>query len=364
MIRALVEQLNRDSAFARITNNPAAQFGSGSRQYLGASLLPEVKKKANKYTENGIKYRTLVANDGTRYSPVQKKGGVIVGSFDVELGNSDIGSEFTGEEYDTLLDMLASAGQGVQSPEAIRQLLNWADTTINLPLKELNEKQRWEAIVDAEVIRKGDNKYEETVTLSNPTGHRISAADPWSDDDTDPYIEIMDMVDFLTGKGYFISRIFGGRTVSSKLSVNAKIRQRVGRISIASGTVTGLAGRASKAELDTLFSQDGLPPIEEYNLQYRTQDATGYFLKRDVLVFACTTGRDIELDFGDEEFIPMRDTLGYTGIGRPQGSTTQEVRTVITPYENKPMRIEGEGWQTSFPVITEPEAIGVIKDIT
>jgi hypothetical protein len=31
--------------------------------------------------------------------------------------------------------------------------------------------------------------------------------------------------------------------------------------------------------------------------------------------------------------------------------------------EDKPPRIEAQGWQTSLPVITEPEAIGVLTGI-
>lgn len=359
----LVERMKRDGNFKRVVNNPRAQMGTRAKSYLGATLLPEVKKKQNKYTERGLKYRTIIAKAGTRYSPVQIQGGNITGSFDVELGHSDTGNRFTGEEYDTLLDMLADAGDGEESPEAVRTMLDWADTTLNLPLVEFNELQRWQAIVDSLVSCKGDNGYIEEVELLNPTGHRVAAADLWSDDTHDPYDDIMAGIDFMHGKGYEISRIISGRTVLSKLTNNEKIRNRVGRISVMSGVVTGQPARVEQDKLNQYWSQDGIPPAEEYNLQYFTNTSSGYFLPRDVFVMVATTGRDVELDFGDDEFIPLRDTLGYTGIGRPQGQTAPGRHTVVNAYDNKPIRVEGEAWQCSFPVITEPEAIYVITGI-
>ena len=33
-------------------------------------------------------------------------------------------------------------------------------------------------------------------------------------------------------------------------------------------------------------------------------------------------------------------------------------------FESKPPRIEAEGWQTSLPVVTDPEAVAVIESIS
>jgi hypothetical protein len=364
-IAALVEQMNRDGAFKKIINNPLAQLGRKPKRYLGAELLPEKDVPANKYTEQGIKYRSIIANSGTRYGPSQLKGGVITGSFDVSLGESDIASQFTGPEYDTLLDLLSRAGQGPAPQEAVRNLLQWVDVTVNVPLVELLEKQRWDAIVSAQVVRVGDNKYTETVNYSNPTGHRVAAGGVWSNNAYDPYTDIMNQMDFMVGKGYEVNRIFASRTVISKLAMNTLIRTRVGRISIASGTVLGLAGRASIDEINALFSQDGLPPIEEYNLTYNTDTSFGRFLPTTVFVMVGTTGRDVAIDLGTAEPIPLRDTLGYTAIGRAQGQTVPG-RHLVDPryYDTKPVRVECEGWQTAAPVITEPEAISVITGIS
>src|SRR4051794_1173403 len=96
----LVKTAMADGTFATIAGNQAAQFGPPSRQYLGATLLPEKQVAKNIFRETGVRYRTIIANDGTRYSPAQKKSGELIGSMLVELGHSDIAREITAEDYD------------------------------------------------------------------------------------------------------------------------------------------------------------------------------------------------------------------------------------------------------------------------
>src|SRR5689334_11140946 len=97
-IKTLIERMLRDQDFARVLNNPMSQFGPAARPLLGASLLPERTVRQNEYVEQAIRYRSPVANDGTRYSPVQKKRGMLTGSMTVMLGHSDIGSELTSND--------------------------------------------------------------------------------------------------------------------------------------------------------------------------------------------------------------------------------------------------------------------------
>lgn len=366
-IRALVEQMIQDGAFNQVINNPLAQFGTEGRRYLGAELLPEQPRTQNEYREDGIKYRTIVANDGTRYSPVQIKEGTIMGSFLVELGESDIGSELKAAQYDAFIRLLSKMDGGGSRPsmEAVAEMTRWADTTLMAPLVEKNERMRWEAIVDAKITRTGDDNYEDIVNLSDPNGHRVTAAAAWSNDATDPYEDIMAGVEHLASKGFTVNRIVTSSAVRAKLALNEKIRTRVGSISIASGTVVGLSGRASLAAMSAMLGDDGLPPIDLYDLQYRTQNGTGYFLKRDVFVLVASTMRDERIDLGDDDPVVLSNTLGYTGIGVPAGQTDPGRVVKVRPMpDSKPPRIEGEAWQTSLPVIAEPEAIYVIKGIT
>src|SRR5438128_1524398 len=96
----LLEKARTGGEFQRIMTNPLAQFGRPKKPFLGLQLMPERLVNENMFTEEKINYRTVVANDATKYSPVQIKGSVKVGSFDVKLRSSDIGSEFKAHEYD------------------------------------------------------------------------------------------------------------------------------------------------------------------------------------------------------------------------------------------------------------------------
>lgn len=358
-IATLLNEMRESGYFESIARNPLAQFGRRARRYIGAELLPERLVEENAYREEQIRYRTVVANAGTRYSPAQKKGADLVGSFLVELANGDIAREFSGRDYDALLRVLMRN----DSMEAMASLTRWFDTTVNLALVEAMEVWRWQAIVSAAVSLTGDNAYAETVDYSNPAGHRAAQSANWSTDSTDVFEDIFNMADVLSGKGYTVNRIITSRTVLSKMAGNATVRSRVGVAVVnSSGQIEAASGRASLAAINGALQSDGLPPIELYDLQYRTQTGTGYFLPRSVFVLVCTTGRDEVIDLGDEERTVL-DTLGYAAIGRAAGQSQPGRVLRAELMEDKPPRIEAEGWFAGLPVITEPEAIGVINNI-
>lgn len=359
-LATLIADMQRDGSIATIASNPAAQFGRTGRTYLGASLLPERMVPENAYREESIRYRTVIANDGTRYSPTQLKEGDLLGSFLVELGESDIAREFTGQHYDALLRLLGTN----QTMEAAAAVTRWLDTTVNLALVEKNEVQRWQALVDASVVRAGDNAYSETVAYSNPAGHRAAQSAAWSTDTTDIFGDIFTMADLLASKGYTVNRMITSRNVLSIMAGNNTVKTRTGIAVVnTSGQITSAVGRATADAINGILQADGLPPIEQYNLQYRTQTGDEYFLKRDVFVLIATTGQDQTLDFGDsEELFP--NTLGYTAIGRPAGQSGPGRVINAFPKEDKPPRIEAEGYMTSLPVVLNPEAICVITGIT
>lgn len=362
-LKALLQILEAQGDFHRIANNPLAQFGTPTRTYLGASLLPERRVPQNAFREGGIKYRTVVANDGTRYSPVQKKGTELGGSFLVELGEADIGREFSSQEYDTLLEIL---GRGTDMQAALR-IIDWADVTLVRAMVEHNERQRWQAIDLAQVTRKGDNGYLENVPYSNPAGHRVNASVVWSNDANDPLdSDILPMVDMLAGKGFAVNRIITSRAVMNILAGNAKMQARVGSTIINIGGQLGIAAQRATAEaLVRIFGANNLPAPEAYDLQYRTQTGTGRFKAVNAMTFICTTGQEEVIDPGDLEPIPpIQDTLGYHAVGRAAGQSRSGRVIRLEAFSNKPPRIEGEGWETELPVITEPEAIGVIGSIS
>jgi hypothetical protein len=361
-IASLVNTLMEDGTVRTLALNAAAQFGLVPRRYIGAELLPERTVTENAYREDAIRYRTIIANSGTRYSPTQKKGGDLIGSFLVELGNSDIARELSARDYDALITML----QNNPTMEGAATLLRFADRTLNLALVEYNEKQRWDAIVSASVVRTGDNAYSETVAYANPANHRAAAAGTWSSDAYDPFTDILAMADLLEGKGYTVGRIITSRTVLSILAGNDKVKTRTGVATInTSGQIAATPGRASSTAIDMALGRDGLPPIETYDLLYHTQAGSARFLPSTVFVMVATTGRDETIELSDTaQNLTLTDTIGYTAIGRAAGQSAPGRVIRMVAQEDKPPRVEGEAWQTSLPVITDPESIAVINTIS
>jgi hypothetical protein len=324
----------------------------------------------NEYTEEGIRYRTVMANAGTRYSPVQIKKGVITGAMRVTLGHSDIGSEFSAQDYDALIRTLeksSAAGANFNRPgmETIAgQLGAWVEKTINQPLLAHNELNRVNALVLAQVTLTGDNGYREVVNIPNPSGSRVTAGGTWTNNTYDPWADIIARMNYLAKKGYRLARIITSTDVLTILRNNDKVKARAGVVSIVSGVVTGMPGAVTMERLNQLAQADGLPPFEPYDRTYFTQTSYGYFLQRDAMLFIAATGRDERIERGDVEPVVVGDTLGYTAVGRAAGQSGPGRVVKVRPEpDSKPPRIEGEGWQASFPVISDPEAFTGITGI-
>lgn len=367
-LRELIELMITDNVFIKILNNPLAQFGPRARNYLGANLLPEKIVPVNIFKEEYIMYRSNIANAGTRYSPPQLKGNNLVGEMLVELAESDIASEFSSADYDALLrilERLEAVSQLAQvPPEALASLIRFVDATINIPLVEFNEYMRWQAICNASVLLQGDGGFSETVQYSNPPGHRVVLGSQWSNPNYDPYPDIVAGYRLLTQLGYQISAQYCGLDVLMILLGNPKILQRLGYTAIISGNVIGQPGMASIDTLNMRLAQDHMPPIQTYDLQYRMQIGTQYFFPRGTFVQVCTTGRDMDIDRGDGAPFILPDVLGYLAVGRP-ANRNYPGRAVVVEYNDKkgaPMKCQG--WQTSLPVIFNPEALYVISGIS
>ena len=114
---------------------------------------------------------------------------------------------------------------------------------------------------------------------------------------------------------------------------------------------------------NALLANEGLPAIETYDLQFATPTVTQFFLPRNAMLMVAGTDRNESIDLGDT-IETVEGTIGYLAIGRAAGQPTPGRAAYIQHMENKPPRVEGEVWQTSGPVISEPEALYVIKSIT
>jgi hypothetical protein len=359
-LNTLIARLRENETLPRIGRRPLAQFGTAQRRYIGAEILPERLVAENAFRDDNVRYRTVIANSGSRYSPVQLKRGVLVGSALIELGDSDIGSELSSADYDTLLYLLANNA----TMDAEAQIINFLDITVNRALIEYNEAQRWQALVERSVVRRGDNGYEEIVTLPQPAGHILTVVTPWDDPSVDPFDEINAAAQILRDKGYEPQRIITRSQVTSAMSANPNVKTRTGRVTIDNtGTLVGLGGRTTIAEINAQMGADNMPPIETYDARYQTQTGSAPFLEDEAMVIVGRSERTEEIRLDNNEVELLENTLGYVGVGRAAGQPGPGRVILAEHMERKPPRIEAEGWQTSFPVVQDPEAFVSIRGI-
>ncbi|MFN6475245.1 hypothetical protein [Nostoc sp. DedQUE07] len=368
-VGALLERLKAENVLIDTVNYPRLQFGPRTRRYYFSELLPERNVTRNEYREEEISYKTIMPNSGTRYSPVVIKGGARVGSFLVELGESDIGSEFTGQAFDNLIEKLGqNTVESMQQAE--EQIVNFTDRTIGRALAEYREKQRADAIVKAQIVRKGANNYQEIVDIPNPAGHRVtipsgSVGSPtgWYNDSYDPIEDIIGKINWLkTEKGLIATRCVTSTKLKMRMAMLPKVQAYGGGITIIQGSLTGTGPNGTSSVVDLAFAKNEIPRCDTYDLRFFNGDGSSErFMDENAFVILCETGRDQTIDLGDEEPIPLYNTLGYTAIGRPVGEAKPGVTNRATYKDDKPPRIEMQGWQTILPVIQDPEAIAVLN---
>lgn len=345
-LRQLIEQLTAAGAFNRAANLPGLTLGLAGRQYLGATLLPVRTVPNNTFRDSSIAYRTVMANTGTRYSPVVLEKGAMVGSMLVELGELDIGSTFTAEEYDALVQMLGAG----RSMEAQAEVLNWAARTLALPIQERLEKQRWEALDDARVVRIGANGYEEIVEYPNPAGHRIDAGS-LTDPDVDPIEAMLAQQQLLASKGYRVSRAITSQRVAGLIARHPKVRSAIGGI----GNTTPV--RVTREIVNGYLQDNGLPVLETYDLSTRNRDgSTVRFKRENALTLVAETGRDASVDLPDG-IQTFTNTLGYAAIGRAAGQPAPGIVTQVEYLNKKPVGLYGESYATGGVVVADPEAV-------
>ena len=372
-IYAVVEELIEDSAFDAVTRNPFSQFGPGERTYVGAQILPEMEVEDLKYEETDIRYQTVIAQAQSRYSPPVKKGaGELVGMMDVALGHSGIAREFTGRDFDAVTRMLRRAETPEAATiEAAARILGYVDSEVVRALQEFNEMQRWQAIVNGQVVRVGANGYRELVTYPQPAGHRAAVGGDWTDNAYDPWEDVLGHVEMLADKGYTVSRIVTRRKVINALMRNVNVARRAGGQFIVPVGGEGQRfaeynGRMTQDFLQGLAGAEGLPAFELYDLRYNRQvGGRAPFLPDGAMVFICETGRDqtVGQDLEPEDQYVLTNTLGYTAVG-PVAGDINPGRTIITRTPNEyPPRIEFEGVQASIPVLQDPEAFAVLTGI-
>lgn len=360
-IQGLLNQIYADGTIPRLARDRTAQFGTRAERLLGSELMPEREVDENEYVDDEVRYRTIIALAGTRYSPVQYKEGALGGSVKVSLFESDIGRDIKGKKLDTLRKYLG----GRRTREAIAQIVNFVDVLLIRAGVHRNELWRWQAIVDGLARLRGDNGMALDVAYPNPAGHRVTAAGTWSNNAYDPIQDIAAGQTLFSGKGLSAGRAFAGTPAINILLANDNVKKRTG-ISVidGSGNIVSAAAATSLTALNQILERDNLPPIERYDAQYATEEGTGHYLARNAFVMTAATGRDETIDLGDNnEPEIVNGTIGYVGMGIPSNRSEPGRAVRVTYDDEKGGGVDGQMWQTSAPVIMEPEGLFVIKNI-
>lgn len=366
-IVALLAYLISQRQFETLLNNLLTLWGPANRPLLGPQFLPPRLLTENEGVIERVRIRTVAAVDGTRYSPAQlADGGELFGSVRYRLGNSDIARQFTGPDYDGLVRYLNAN----QSMQAAAMLLNLYDAAIVQALAEHDEIVVWEAIVKNSLTARGDNGYFEYENGPTLTGHRVNAGGDWSDPIYNPYDDIDAQVQLLVDKGFERSgiRIVTTDKVRRILMANPFTAKRAGRVLVMGGTMAEtFTGSVDISDLAGVFTGLGLAAPLTYDRRISTRTGQVRAYPEGNLTLIASTGRDEEVLYNQNNPADVRivqDVLGFNGIGRPNGRGAAGRATAVRSFtDEKNARIEAEGWQSTGPVILEPEAIANIAAI-
>lgn len=364
---SFVDDFIKDGYPYQIARDPRVQFGTPQRQYLGAQILPEQTSDTNAIIEDLARFEIVIANDGDPLSPPQIKQSAGGAELIVRLGHIDIATQMDARD----MRRLANLVDGNDRAAAESFFARWLTRAVRLGLSEKAESQRWQLLADAQVSLNyldQPSRIADFPSLS-PDGHRVTvpsgteaAPAGWYADDFDPMAEtIIPLVTMLKAKGYMPTRIVTSTNLlQGVLASNPEMQRRSGGTLVINSSGSLENANGDLADTSRRFLANGMPAPVTYDLHYRTQTGSQRFLPDDKFIILCTTGRDAEIDLGDDGVRVIEDTFGYYGVGVSEGQSTPGA--VITPkYSDvKPVGVYAEGYLEGFPILLEPEAIAVV----
>lgn len=343
-------------------------------------FLPERPIEDRVIREERLQIRSIIARDAPRNAPVTLRGQAKVGRMTAEMIDSNTGAEFNGEMFEGLQKML---GRTDSMESAARSLLDFTETQVSVPLATLREKYRCDAIVKARIVRRGDGDFYEVVDYDNPAGTRFSvpsgtvaAPAGWHDTGYDLYQDIVGLRDRIKeDEGLEISAIITTQRMLSLMNRNDYTQLYGAGATVEAGKITkvdvtrqgqALFGALAYHDLpavrgENFFTYDGRYDVEVPGGTSSLVASTERFIPNNVFIMLCQTGRDAEIDLGDDvEPFPLFDTLGYTGIGKVLGENRPGVKVQDFLEERHPPHIDFEGVQCCLPVILDAKYIYVI----
>jgi hypothetical protein len=350
-----------------IARDPRVQFGTPDRTYLGAQIMPMQLSDTNIIAEDLARFEVVVANDGDALSPPQIKQGAGGAELTVKLGHIDLAAQMTGRDMKRLGNLLNSNDRA----PAEEFLSRWLTRAIALGMAEKEEAQRWQLLSDAAVTVNYLDQPARTLAFPNlnPDGHRVTvpsgtvgAPAGWYAPAFDPMREtIIPLKIMLEQLGLMVNRIVTSTKLRDGVLASNEAMMRRSGATLITNDAGGLQTiDRNLSDVGTRFLANGLPAPEVYNLQYKTQVGTNRFLNETKFIMIASTGRDAEIDLGDEGVRVIDNTLGYYGVGVSDGQPAPGAVLTTRYSDLKPVGIYSEGYLEGFPVLMEPEAVVVI----
>lgn len=378
----LVSWMNGTGQIKSLAASAIAQFGDPATPLLGASLLPERILTDNVAKEGQLYIGGEIGQSGADYSPAQLNQGFGSAEENFVLGKLDSASQLVGPDIEAIINYVLPqiSTTDVRATSAAEILARWIDRVILYGLSTVCEQQRWQAIVDKSVKRRGANNYTEDVVYPVAPGSVVTvaasgtAAAPagWYSRDpataADALEDILAMKQFFTDKGYMLDRIISKSSIRTVFLRNGKVRL--------AALVPGTERAPTPADLQALMNAYGLPDWEVYDQTFRYRDpanAPGFtrraYLDRlnfdPIILLAQTTlSEQIRVERSDAALstIELPNTLGYFGMGRPPGQTQfGKVMNLVVYDEKYPPSIYAEVIAQGLPIIQDKEAIAIIK---
>lgn len=394
----LVSWMQGTGQIDALTTSAASQFSSNGIQLLGPTLLPERQTLENAYKMRQVFVGGEIGNSGADYSPAQINQGFGTAEQSIIYGKLDAATQLTGRDIEAIYEFiklnnlttiarmmpLGDPTNNVGSTAAMTGMisaadivLKWIDTSILGSLSSLMEQQRWQAIVDSIVKRRGANGYMEDVPLPTPVGSRITVAASgtvaapagWYDRTAataaDALDDILSAKLYLRNKGYQLNRIISKTTIRNTFMRNGKVVQ--------AALPPGMLRQVDSADLMMLMGRYELPQWETYDAGFRYRDpnnSSGFnvtaYLDRpgyDVIIMLAETNLSSIITFQPRlQTLPIPNTLGYFGLGRPPGqSLFGKVTSLVVSDDKYPPSIYGEVVAQGLPCIEVPDAIVILK---
>lgn len=360
---ALIEKARTEGELGAVQGARAVRFGTPNRRRKFLEMLPPRLVDENLFYEDDLAFKDVIAAPQARYSPPVKVQGEHAASILVTLGDSGLSRELKAKEYDAIVKYLRR-GEDMAALAAYLQF----NRSVRAGLDDELELQAVQAVIDGTVKIKGANGVLTDYDYLNPAGHRVTvAADSMlTDPDADPYEVLagIHQVGVNAGQGNAVRALTSNAIIKAILS-HPKTGERFGRYTMTNGTLTGMRSNVQLADYNSYLQADGLPELETHDARYRTQTNSYRFMYEDALVFQFDTGRDAEIDLGDEGVIQLpASPAGYTAIGTVAGEAVegQVIRERYFPKDTPP-RVEIDGVQTHLAVIQNPAAFVAARNL-